>query len=281
MKADLHVHSTASDGTCTPEQLVALAQDAGLTHLSVTDHDSVEGLSPARAAAERLGITLIPGVELSASSPDGRDVHVLGYWIDAEDQTLLGHLASLREARLRRAEQMVASLSSAGFAIDMDQVLAYSAGGAVGRSHIARALYSSGYAASIPEAFERHIGRGRPHYVCKPPQSTDAAIAIIKSAGGLAVVAHPAVNGLHEEVRRLAGRGLSGVEAFHADHTPEQCAAYAALARECGLLTTGGSDFHGPDAPNAPLGSVELPGAALEEFVRAGLDTSRVRLHRP
>lgn len=270
MKADLHVHSTASDGACSPSYLVELAHGAGLTHLALTDHDSVEGLQDAFECARDHALQIIPGVELSSVTHDGRDVHVLGYWVDSEDGDLLERLATLREGRLRRAKTMVDALSRGGFDLDLDTVLHLSNGGAVGRSHVARALVASRQASSVRDAFERLIGKGRPFYVPKDALTPDEAVSLIEHAGGIAVIAHPAINALDDVIRDLASRRhLAGVEAYHADHTAEQAAHYTTLADECGLLVTGGSDFHGPDAPNPPLGSVALPAARLSTFLAA------------
>lgn len=270
MKADLHVHSTASDGTCTPSELVDLAMSAGLSHLALSDHDSTEGIAEATSAAARTNLTLIPAVELSAVTPDGRDVHVLGYWIDPSDDGLRTHLSDLRAARLRRARTMVVKLAEAGFDVDLSQVLAYSNGGAVGRSHVARALVAAGHVESVQQAFQRLIGHGRPYYVAKDARTPLMAVQAILDAGGLPVIAHPGINQLDDVVRELAGSGLAGVEAYHADHTAQQREHYSALARSLGLLVTGGSDFHGPSSPNPHLGSVDIPEAAIEAFLAAG-----------
>lgn len=267
MKADLHVHSTASDGACSPHELVDLALRAGLTHLALTDHDSVEGIASARDRARGTGLRIIPGVELSCVTQDGRDLHVLGYWIDHEDDRLLERLAGLRAGRMRRAEAMVEALSRGGFVVDLPMVLSQSNGGAVGRSHIARALVLSGQAASVRDAFHDLIGMGRPYYVPKDALAPEDAVSLIGAAGGVAVVAHPAINRLEDVVLTLAPAGLRGVEAYHADHTAEQAREYACLADELGILATGGSDFHGHAAPNPPLGSVPLPPKRLSAFL--------------
>lgn len=267
MRADLHVHSTASDGTLTASELVALALRSGLSHLALTDHDSVDGVAEAIRAADQTSLTLIPGVELSTVTEDGRDVHVLGYFVDHTDPELLQSLTVLRAARLSRAQTMVTSLREAGFAVELEDVLEHSGGGAVGRSHIARALVSSGHASSVRDAFERLIGRGRPHYVAKQGQSPQMALSVIADAGGVGVIAHPGIIGLEDVVRALAHAGLTGVEAYHADHTPDQRDHYAALAAELGLIATGGTDFHGPDAPNPPLGSVDVPAEAVRALL--------------
>jgi predicted metal-dependent phosphoesterase TrpH len=179
----------------------------------------------------------------------------------------------MRDARLRRAERMLSVLANAGYDVDLDSVLELSDGGAVGRSHIARALVSAGHAETIRDAFERLIGRNRPFYVAKDARSTRDAIRVIREAGGVAVVAHPGISRVDDLLGSMLEDGLGGIEAYHADHTLEQRRHYARLAEDAGVLTTGGSDFHGDAAPNPELGSVELPDSA----VQALLDWPRVR----
>ena len=269
MRADLHVHSTASDGSLPPGALVVAALKAGLTHLAITDHDSVDGLDEAYAAAKNTGLTLIPAVELSALEPEGLDVHVLGFRVDPADCGFRGVLADLRAARRERAAAMIRSLNESGFRITLGDVLDHSRGGSVGRSHVARALVDAGHVASVASAFDRLIGHGRPHYIPKSSHTAREAIALIHQAGGLAVIAHPGVNDLSALAIELSGQGLDGIEAYHADHTPDQRDFFAEVSRERGLLTTGGSDFHAPEGPNPPLGSVEYPMTALEAFLMA------------
>ena len=266
MKADLHVHSTASDGSASPAELVSLAVDGRLDVLAIADHDSVEGVEEAASAAGSTSVRLVPALELSAFI-DGRDVHVLGYYVDHRDPDLTARLGELRHARLQRARRMVGALREDGLLVSLDDVLALSDGGAVGRSHVARALVRAGHAADVSDAFGRLIGRGRPYYVAKDACSPAEAIALIRRAGGLAVLAHPGVNRLDDLVEGLVGAGLAGIEAYHADHTPEQRAHYAALAASFGLVATGGSDYHGAGAPNPPLGSVDIPDSAIEAFL--------------
>lgn len=267
MKADLHTHSTASDGTLSPVQLVRLASSSGLTHLALTDHDSVEGLTDARSEADRLGVVLIPGVELSSVSDAGADVHVLGFFVDHTNRELRRRLEDLRAARLRRAESMVAALSAAGIDVSMDGVLHYAGRGSVGRSHVARAIVSAGHADSIHDAFVRLIGRDRPFYVAKDVQSPEYAIESINLAGGIAMIAHPGIGEHRDLILELAPKGLAGVEAYHADHTPEQRSEYSELAARMGLLVSGGSDFHSPAGPNPALGSVDLPSGVVESLL--------------
>lgn len=269
MRADLHAHSTASDGTLAPAELVALAARYGLTHLALTDHDTADGIPEAVEAAASMGIALIPGIELSATAADGRDVHVLGFFIDHKDPALRAYLSELWAARLKRAERMVSALAQAGVPIGIDGVQELAAGGVIGRSHIARALVAAGHAASVRDAFERLIGRGRPFYVPKTAHPPEDAVGIVRRAGGIAVIAHPGISRIDDLIPPLIEAGVQGIEAYHADHTPEQREHYAHLAALSGLLVTGGTDYHGPDAPNPPLGTIELPEGAVEALLAA------------
>jgi hypothetical protein len=201
-------------------------------------------------------------------------VHVLGYFVDPEDPDLIAHLADLRDARHRRAESIVRALDGAGYDVTLEQVLALSDGGAVGRSHIARALVERGHAQDIADAFQRLIGRGRPFYVAKDVRAPDEAIETIRAAGGLAVLAHPAVSRVEDLVEPLANLGLAGIEAYHADHTPADRDRLAEVAARLGMLATGGTDYHGPHAPNPQLGSVTIPPEELERFLAAGAPPS-------
>jgi 3',5'-nucleoside bisphosphate phosphatase len=269
MRADLHVHSTASDGTATPTELVTLALQSGLDVLAIADHDSVAGLAEAALAARDTGLTLVPAVELSAVS-DGLDVHILAYFVDPTEPQLLEALDVLRAARYRRAETMVRALADAGYAVSLDDVLALSDGGAVGRSHVARALVGSGAAESVSDAFQRLIGRGMPFYVPKDSRSPETVIAAMTELGAIPVLAHPGVTGADPIIPDLVSAGLLGIEAYHADHTEQQREVYANLAAELGLLVTGGTDFHGAHAPNPTLGSVDVPTEAVLALLKAG-----------
>ncbi len=269
LRADLHVHSTASDGTLAPSALAVLAKRAGLTHLAVTDHDSVAGIAEAARACRRLDIVLIPGVELSATAPDGGDVHVLGYFIDTESAELLEHLEDLRAARLRRAAVMVESLNRAGVPVTLDDVLRFADGGSVGRAHVARAIVSAGHAPTVADAFHRFIGRGEPHYVAKDARTANEVIQCVLRAGGIPVLAHPGVGDHMHLIGALVAPGLQGIEAFHPEHGPERTAQLERIADQSGLLVTGGSDFHGADGPNPPLGSVPLPARHLKALLAA------------
>jgi len=271
MKADLHVHSTASDGTLSPAELVRLAQSRGVDVLAIADHDSVSGLDEASEAALVAGITLVPACELSASL-HGYDVHVLAYFVDPASAELRAELEQLRTDRLRRAEEIVRALSVDGIEITMDQVLELSAGGAVGRSHIARALVDAGHAETITSAFERYIGRDRKYYHAKRSRSPVEVVASIRSLGAVPVLAHPGVTCADELIPSMVEHGLLGIEAHHADHTPPQRERYAKMAEELDLITTGGTDYHGPQSHNPELGSIDVPADSVRALLSLGAD---------
>jgi len=272
MRFDLHLHTTASDGHLTAEQLVKAALSAGMDVIAVTDHDSVASVTPANDAARGTSLRVLPGVELS-STHEGRDVHVLGFFVDCGDPTFLERLRQLREARLERAEGMVSALKDAGYAITLDEVLELSDGGAVGRSHIARALVGRGHTGSVSEAFTDLLGRGRPFYRPKPVATPVEVVGLIREAGGLAVLAHPGVTKVDELIPQLVTAGLAGLEAFHGEHSAEDRDRYAKLARDLGLLVTGGSDFHGATAPGCTLGGVEMPESVLDDLLERALQS--------
>lgn len=264
MAIDLHIHTTHSDGTLTPEAVVDLAREAGLTAIAITDHDTVSGVA---AATETAGseIEVVAGLELSAQGPGEPDVHVLGYFVDPAAPGLLRTLISLRTARTARAVTMVQSLTAAGYRITWPDVLQQAGAGAVGRSHVARALLSNGEVASLEEAFIRLIGARAPFYFAKRSLTLGDAVALVHDAGGAAVLAHPGITGEGSLVA-LVDEGLDGIEAYHAEHTTSQRAHFAALAKRFGLVATGGSDFHGPGAKGALIGAGECPPHALDSL---------------
>ncbi len=267
VRFDLHVHTTASDGTLTPGDLVRMAVAKQLAAIAITDHDSVEGIADALSVARqaRPSTTVIPGVELSAVH-DGRDVHLLGYFVDHTDEELVRHLSDLRGARLARARAIVEALSDAGYAISLDDVLTLSDGGAVGRSHVARALVLHGHADDVADAFRRLLGRGRPFYVPKDVRTPSEVLAVILEAGGVAVLAHPGVTAVDDLIPGLVREGLAGLEAYHPEHDDTQRDRYLELAASLGLIVTGGTDYHGASAPNPDLGTLEIPATVLHEL---------------
>lgn len=266
MPADLHIHSTASDGTVAPASIVAMARDLGIWTVAVSDHDSVDGIPEALEAGSSLGVTVIPAVELSAET-DGRSVHILGYFIDHKNPGLLAHLGSLRETRLTRARELVRVLADGGYPISLEQVLARTSGGSVGRAHVARVLVDEGHVPSSGAAFDRLIGRGKPFYVEKPVASPTAVIATIRSAGGIAVLAHPAVSNAEDLIEAFTDFGLQGIEALHAQHTAPERERLRATASRLDLAVTGGSDFHGPGEGRTRLGDGGMSDAELAAFI--------------
>lgn len=266
MAVDLHAHTNASDGSLSPEELVHRAITKNLTALAITDHDSVEAVPRALRATEGSSLLLIPGVELSAIY-ENLDVHVLGYFVDYLDQHFLARLEDLRVARQERAANMVEALHEAGFDVTIDEVLRLAEEGAVGRSHVARVLVDKGHVMSVAEAFDLYIGRGRPYYVPKPSTTPTLAVRTILDAGGVPILAHPAITGVEFLIPQLAEVGLAGVEAFHAEHTQEQAESLVRVAREYDLIVTGGSDHHGPTSPGGDLGSADVPDYVLPELL--------------
>lgn len=273
MRFDLHLHTTASDGQLDPARLVRAAHSLGLAAIAITDHDTTAAVESAIDAAQGTGLRVIPGVELSATH-HGRDVHILGYFIDPTDRSLQNRLTELRAARLERARTMVEALHGGGYDITLEQVLSLAEGGSVGRSHVARALVSLGHVEDVGVAFDGLIGRGRPFYMPKPVTAPEAVVRTILDAGGLAVLAHPGVTCVDDLIPGLVAAGLSGIEAYHADHTPLQCRTYARRASDLGLLVTGGSDFHGPTAPGAGIGEVDMPDSVLTRLLEIGLSAA-------
>ena len=259
---DLHAHSTASDGSATPEAAVELAARAGLAAFALTDHDSLAGIAPARAVGERLGVRIVAGVELSVVDGE-REVHLLGLHI--RDATALeARLATVRLARHTRAEAIVGRLNGLGVPLSLDAVLTESAGGAIGRPHIARALIAGGWVHDLREAFDRYLGAGRPANVEKARVTFADGVALIHEFGGLAVIAHPGSEGTRERLTDLAARGLDGVEVLHPGHAPADVQRLRALADELDLLPSGGSDWHGAAAGMRVLGAMQVPLAWLE-----------------
>ena len=267
MYADLHAHTTASDGTFKPTELVRAARALGLSHLAVTDHDTTAGVAEAEAAAREAGIRLVPGVELSAEGPPGK-CHLLGLRIDPDDAGLTRTLAALSEARSTRNARIAARLQELGVPLTLEEVAAVAPPGAnLGRPHFAQALIARGVVTTVAEAFARYLAEGAPAYLPKDVLPPADAIRLIHDAGGLAFLAHPGLVRLRSEetlrdrVAALRDLGLDGVEAFYPLHTPELTAELEAIARDLGLLVTGGSDFHGATKPDVPLGVVIAGGA--------------------
>lgn len=263
--ADLHCHSTVSDGLEPPAALVGRALAAGLSVLALTDHDAVHGLPELEESARGTGLVTVAGVELSTRR-EGEDVHLLGLFVDPREPELVARLAGMREARDRRGEAMVGRLLALGIRLDLGELRRTVGDGAFGRPHVARALVKRGAAASEKEAFDRFLTPGKPGYVPKPRWGLSEAIAAVRRAGGLAVLAHPVWYGDKEAIRALSAEpGLDGLETVHPDHDIGAQLRLAALAAEKGLLVSGGSDYHGPPEGRKAVGACRL---GEEEWLR-------------
>jgi hypothetical protein len=258
--ADLHLHSTASDGSLSPAALVAGAKKAGLEVIALTDHDTVAGLPEAKTAGKSHSIRVLPGLELSAELRE--EVHILGYLFDCRQEGLLSLLAGIREGRQERIKRIFRRLGDLGFALDWKEVTAMARpGGSLGRPHLARLMVAKGYAASISEVFARWIGPGGPAFVPREKLHPAQAIKAIQDAGGLAFVAHPGLLQGKDTLARVLALGADGLEIYHPKHSPEQVQFFRRTAEEKGLLLSGGSDFHG--FPGEILGAGAVKGNNL------------------
>ncbi len=244
MVADLHVHTTASDGRFSPEEVLSMAARTGISHLAVTDHDTLDGLL-ALSGARAAGPVLIPGIEFSTDLP-GCEVHILGYHFDIAAAELNRQIDLIARDRLDRAERMVHKLAGLGYPVDFDLVLAKAGdASAVGRPHVAAALVERGYFPDVAAVFDAVLDHDKPGYVPHYKLTPGDTVALIKGSGGLAVLAHPGLVGDDAVVRAMIALGLDGIEVYHPSHDNEVTAKYLALAVEHGLAVTGGSDFHG------------------------------------
>jgi 3',5'-nucleoside bisphosphate phosphatase len=270
---DLHMHTTASDGRLSPAELVARAAAAGLTTISVTDHDTVAAIESATAAAAPLGIRVISGIEVTAVD-NFRDVHMLAYFIDPANRPLADLLVKQRALRVSRVTEIADRLATLNVPVDVDNLLLMAAahpGSSVGRPQLARELVRAGHVQSVQEAFDKWLATGMPGFVPRTGPSPADVIDTIHAAGGIASFAHPGVTNRDDLIASLVDRGLDAIEVYHSDHTPEQVMGYRGLAMRHNLLVSGGSDFHGDD-PQKPgershrstLGAITLPPEALE-----------------
>ena len=265
MRIDLHTHTKASDGLLAPAALVQLARDAGVVVLAVADHDTTAGVDAALEAGARLGVEVIPAVEINTDVEES-EIHVLGYYVDHAAPWFQEFLGRLRDGRERRAERMVAKLNALGIPIEYARVRAL-AEGAVGRPHVARALIEVGAARTTEEAFQKYIGRSGPAYIERMKVTPEDAVRVILRAGGIPVLAHPGWGVRDELLPPLVEAGLGGIEAYYPDHTPAMTAHYLALAERYHLLATGGTDFHGGDlATRVSIGSQYVPPEVVERL---------------
>ncbi len=268
MKADLHLHTTASDGRLAPKELVSLAVKVGLDVIAITDHDTIGGIAPALAAAKAFpSLTVIPGVEINTDVAHG-EVHILGYFIDYADQKLAASLQRLRDARQGRAQQMIAKLGNLGMKIEWQRVCELAQGGSVCRPHIAQVLFEKGYVGSEKEAFDKYIGHAGPAYVERYKLLPVEAVKLIIDAQGLPVLAHPAdIPDLNELVPKLKDVGLVGIEVYYRDYSPDIIAGLLKVAKQRGLIPTGGTDYHAfGDGSEVIIGGALTPPQSVEQL---------------
>jgi len=268
MFADLHLHTNFSDGTYTPEELAGRARELSLAAVALTDHDTVEGCARMAAACELAGLEFIPATELTAEV-DGNELHLLGYFVDTQNPRLLEEMTRFQRVRQNRIREMVARLNQLNIPIQADVVFAIANCRSPGRPHVARALVMGGFCANLDEAFERFLKKNRPAWVPKFKISAVDAIELIHQADGLAVIAHPGLNRADEIIPGLIRSGLDGVECFHTKHTATASAHYVRMAKELGLLITGGSDCHGLNKGKPLIGTVKLPYQHVEQLKAA------------
>ncbi len=276
-RADLHAHSTASDGSHPPEELPGIAAEAGLSALALTDHDSVDGVPRAQEAAAAVGILLVPGVELTGYAPLASggfvELHIAGLFVDPDSDVLARRLGELRAVRAERVEAMAQKLRGLGFEIEGEDVLRRAPGAAVGRVHVAQEMIEKGYCKDVAEAFRQYIGDGRPAYVPKERMTPAQAIELVKAAGGCAALCHPGLNpDVEARIEELVECGLDALEVHYPTHTPEDEKRLLDTARRLGLAVTGGSDFHGAAKPDIRVGQETVSFVELHELARrAGL----------
>lgn len=282
-KGDFHLHSTASDGVQTPTWVMKTASAKGVRILSLTDHDTTDGFAEARAASERLGLRLIPGIELSTDVGKA-DVHILGFGFDTENRRLQEYLSWLRESRLGRAQKIVDILRDLGAPIELKRVFEIAGDATLGRPHIARALVEAGHVQTVQEAFDRWLASDGPADVPREKMVPEQAIAEVHHAGGLAFIAHAIFVGENypEIVELLTGHGLDGIETFYKHYTPEQVEDHRRLGERLGLALSGGSDYHGLGNPDdREIGDIPFDDRRVDAFVAylegEGVDTGLAR----
>ena len=277
-RVDLHTHSTASDGLLDPVALVEAAALRGVKVLGLTDHDTTVGLASAQAAGVRLGVEVVPGVELSTGGDGDREIHLLGYFIDPDNAAFQAALAEFAAGRRARIARIVDRLAEIGAPVALERVFALAGTGTVGRPHVARALVEAGHVESVGDAFERYLKSGRPAFVPRYRVEPERAIALVRAAGGIAVLAHPLGTGDPDAtVARLAPAGLGGMEVYYGEYDDAARAALRAIADRHKLIPTGGSDFHGFGVKNGrDLGGPQVPISSVQRLRAAAARAERV-----
>ena len=261
---DLHTHTTASDGTYAPRDLVAEAASRGVRVLAVTDHDSTEGLAEAINEAEgRRPLEIVPGIEINCDV-EGAEIHVLGYLMDWQAEWFQDFCREQRRERRARVHRIVERLAAIGMPLDADEVFAIVKEGSAGRPHVAQVMVARGYVKTVREAFDKYLGSGKPGHVPRKKVTPEDAVRMIRKAGGVPVFAHPGLADRDELIPGLIAAGLMGIECYYTEHSAAQRASYLQICKDHDLVATGGSDFHGPKVRAATLGSPSVPMAAVD-----------------
>ncbi len=251
MRYDLHIHTSASDGALSPPKLVDLAIASGIQGIAITDHDTIEGLEPAimYKKEKALNIDILPGIELNTEAGE-QEIHILGYFIDYYNSRLIRRLEEIKKARYERAEKMINKINRLGMSVSFAEVQDLARGDLIGRPHIALAMIQNNYVASMAEAFNKYIGKGKPAYVNRYKFLPQEAIELIKAAGGIPVLAHPGLITDRNIIFNLIKMGIEGIEVYYPQHNEDQIARFLDLSTEYNLLVTGGSDYHGNSNDN-------------------------------
>ena len=275
MAVDLHTHTTHSDGTCSPSELLNRAIEKKLKAIAITDHDTTSGNSEALLIGKKSDVKVIPGVELSVDYPNSYHghLHLLGLFIDPDNDSLNESLQLLRQERHKRNQNILARLKEFGINISPEELVSLAGQGAVGRPHIARIMVKKGYVSSVTDAFQHYLKNGAPAYFDRMRLPVDQAIGLIHHAGGISILAHPntlafsTFNELSHTILELKDRGLDGFEAYCADHSVKTISEMLEFARDHQMMVSGGSDFHGDVKPQQDLGSVEVPDRVYHDLV--------------
>ena len=258
MYADLHIHTAYSDGSFTPATIIRHAVKNNLKIISITDHDSVDGIAASIKEGEKNNIEVIPGIEISTTVDTG-EIHILGYFIDYEDEYFVKNLKRIQEIRLKRMSVMVDKLNRLMIDIDLNELIEYAASSSIGRLHLAHFLKKKGIVGSAYEAFDRYIGSGKPAYEKMNALSPEEGIELISNAGGIPVLSHPGLTRRDDLIDEMIHAGLRGLEVYHSGHSEEDTNRYFQMTRDKGLLVTGGSDCHGEKKLNMLMGRIKLP----------------------
>jgi len=273
--ADLHLHTNASDGEYSPQEVVKAAYKQGFSAISITDHDTLSGIEEAREACQKLGIEFISGIEISTLW-EGKEIHILGYFLEKADGHFLEKLTEMKNSRKERIRKMVRRLNDLGYNISLDKVQEIAGVGAIGRPHVAKALLEKNYVKSIKEAFIKLLSPGCPGYVPRYKINPFEAIELIKGISGIPVIAHPGINHDEDLLYKLAKAGLLGIEVWHPEHNEFLTKKYFQIARKCDLLITGGSDWHGHNKEDTALGIIKLDYKYVEELKRKKKELSLI-----